>query len=89
MQRDMNSVWVFVIVSLIAASVYVASSGPVISYCCHSDSPEFIEPCSIVYRPLHRLAPSLLCRYLFWWGVSDIEVFFLFSPGQTNHEMQQ
>lgn len=57
--------------------MYCLSAGPVFALCKYRmDDPYGV--CRY-YLPLIRIAPLTMSNYLNWWGVSDIEAFFILS----------
>ena len=72
-----------VLVSVIAISLFPLTSGPVIAYHFQFPNAQTTSICR-VYLPLFRIAPSLTVQYMNWWGISEIEMFFLLQPTQRN-----
>jgi len=71
----------FVTVGVIVLLAYVVSAGPVIAYTCKYPHSSAAKLCQL-YVPLYRTTPTSTVRYMSWWGVNDLEMYFLFCPVQ-------
>jgi hypothetical protein len=65
--------------AITAVAIYALSVGPVFAYYCRHDDFASVAVCQC-YWPLFRVAPALTAAYVNWWGVSDLEAFFLLQP---------
>lgn len=68
-----------VVVALLLPIVYFASAGPVFKYCCYRGQ-DRLGVCRYYCVAAH-VAPIALLHYVNWWGVSDIEAYFLLNGG--------
>jgi hypothetical protein len=77
---------------IVALTIYILSIGPVFAYYVHRyyDASGAPMPLAVfqLYRPLLCGYPEPTNQYLRFWGVSEIEVFFITDPQQHVPEPQ-
>lgn len=72
---------------LAALMIYVMSVGPAFAYRSRKGRASAILK---VYRPLFVVIPSdVMSQYLDWWGVSELEAFFLIEPTQLGGGIEE
>ncbi len=80
-RKQLASQWIRrgILVALLLPIVYFLSAGPVFAYWCYPRQ-DRLGVCRY-YCPVAHVAPVAMLHYLNWWGVSDIEAFFLLNGG--------